>query len=153
MKNYIALLAVALLAGCAHSHVYVQKPFPITSSATFTHTLKKNADMPDIASLTLESHLENQLRALSSNAPDAKGYTVQVTINQYRMRNTALRVFTGTFSGRDHITSMVTVTDKTSGEVVAEYQVVSRFASKKSSDNLLELHARMITNYLKTGKS
>jgi PBP1b-binding outer membrane lipoprotein LpoB len=148
----IALLALTVLCGCGSSAT-------VKEHLNFGNNASVKYKIADIKTDKVKNPVDGRVKdriiepidkaltrknMLQTNSSD-KAYTVTIDITGYRMKNGALRYFTGAMSGEEFIDSVVTVTDN-SGKTVGQANIHTYNLS--GFNTMAASHGKEIANFL-----
>ncbi len=143
---------LALLTGCVGTSLKVDQSYVYNASDSFSYSIIDEAEVTPQGMSIFKDRLKAQLIESTLYSEDSNK-EIEVTINNYRMRHGAARALAGIMAGADNITSTIRIKDKSSGDVVGEFQVVSKNPTATgTAKGLIEQHADKIVVYVKSGK-
>jgi len=154
----IAIIFVLLLAmtGCSTA-VKVTKEYQRSPDDRFHCVIKvvESTRVPDETITKLKTRLEDSLLRWNRLAKEETdhGKQVEITFNNYNMRNDGARLLVGMLAGADIIDTSVIVKSSDGSQVLAKFNVVSKNKTALGSEgDLIEDHASLIISYLVAGK-
>jgi hypothetical protein len=156
MSHFLAAVVVLSGVGCGSSTA-VRKSIdpnllPKEQRAVFEvkEISSEVTEAPQQFIVALNDYIESEMmkKGLLSNLGRGS-YVVTVAVKKYQMRSDFNRFMFGAFAGQDGVSSVVTVYDKYTGEIVGESEVSSYNSTAVGSpDMIAEMHAKEIVSFL-----
>jgi hypothetical protein len=151
IQPILLVITVSIMTGCAGTSLQVQRSYVYDQSDTFLYEIIDNANVTTKGMSIFKERLNSQFNkmGLSNTKPNK---IVEITFINYYMRPGASRALVGIMAGADNITSMVTIKEKGTNNIVGNFQVISKNPTATgSAQGLIEQHADEIVNYIKHG--
>jgi hypothetical protein len=152
IQAILLVITVSIMTGCVGTSLQVQRSYVYDQSDTFSYEIIDNANVTTKGMSIFKDRLNSQFNkmGLSNTKPNK---IVEITFSNYHMRPGASRALVGIMAGADNITSMVTIKEKGTNNIVGSFQVISKNPTATSSARgLIEQHADEIVNYIKFGE-
>lgn len=151
------LFFVAYLAGCASSTV-IDKPInktglPAAGNARYfvTDVHSQVPDVPEQFPVAIKAYLKSELTKRGSLAKEQSSNSrdVEITITDYRMRDSVNRVLWGVLAGKDGVESTVQVRDHGTNSIIGESRISSyNVTTIGGPDDVAKMHAEEIAKFL-----
>ncbi len=114
----------------------------------FSYELKDWYKIPEIERGVFENKLETTLTEKNIFGADSN-LVLEITFEQYFMRDASSRLMGGVLAGIDNITTSVIIKNKENGQVLGRFKAISKNATAWGSKNsLIEQHAEKIASFL-----
>ncbi len=162
MKSKINLLILLpfFLTSCATSFINsgtlpgtgtditALKEFQPNGLEKFSYELKEWYKLPEIEQGVFENRLKTVLIEENIFGVDSN-LVLEITFEEYFIRNASTRFIGGVLAGIDNITTSVIIKNKENGQVLGRFNVTSKNATAWGSKNsLIEQHADKIVSFL-----
>lgn len=157
IKNYqIGIVIFCLfVTGCAGTSVRIKSAYNPDANDKFKYTIVNNRLVPEKALTIFRERLIQQMKSSGILAVESEGVakSVEIKFTSYKMRHGASRAMVGAMAGSDRILSTIYIKAKKTNATLAEFEVYSKNPTAMgTSRGLIEDHADLIVQYLKTGK-
>ena len=127
----------------------VSKSLNYEGSQYFSYKVESLYKLSDQDLYVFTNRIETQLKQKLLYQENTNK-VIEITFDNYVMRDNSTRFVAGVFAGIDNITTSVVIKDKNSKKILGAFQVISKNATAWGSTNsLLEQHADKIISYLK----
>lgn len=146
--DYLIIVLVFLLSGCAGSQVLVDQKFTAQSGDQFNLEVTSSTVVPATELEMLTQMLDSDLRERNLQG-DSPTRNIQVTVTKYHFRSDASRILLGNSTGSDAIVSTVTIRRSSDGEMLGREEVITHNPTVVSTtDQLIKAHANKILSSL-----
>lgn len=160
-NKFISLLFLTiLLTSCATSiansavspgggtKITTLNEFQLTGSEKFSYKLIELNKIPEIEKGIFESRLKTKLREIDIFGADSN-LVLEITFEEYYIRDAAARLTVGILAGVDNITTSVVIKNKENEQELGRFEAISRNATIIGSKNdFIEQHADKIASFL-----
>lgn len=160
-NKFISLLFLTiLLTSCATSiansavspgggtKITTLNEFQLTGSEKFSYKLIELNKIPETEKGIFESRLKSKLREIDIFGADSN-LVLEITFEEYYIRDAAARLTVGILAGVDNITTSVVIKNKENEQELGRFEAISRNATIIGSKNdFIEQHADKIASFL-----
>ena len=124
------------------------KEFKPEGMEKFSYKLKDPYIVPEKEREVFKNTLETTLREKNIFRTDSN-LVLEITFEEYFMRNASSRLMVGALAGTDNITSSVIIKNKENGQVLGQFKVISKNPTALGSKNsLIQEHVDKISSFL-----
>lgn len=153
LAKIIALISISILCACGGQNTTINKELKLTGATKYKikeiNGEKINREIDPKFSSRVRERLESHLRSggLLQEGSSGDAYNVSIDITKYRFKQGTLRFFTGPFSGKEFVESVITVKDK-SGKSLGTATVYTYTYNIVGVNTLGAQHAKEIAEFL-----
>ncbi|QBG36869.1 DUF4410 domain-containing protein [Litorilituus sediminis] len=152
--NAVFLLLISLvISGCAAPRMFITQPYMPTSADSFEYKISQKVKVKENALAIFSEQIGKSLAESKLNE-NVANKLLDITFTSYNVRHGAKRAMLGVFAGSDYVVTQVVIYDKSSGEAVSKFRVISENnKAVGSTKGLLQDHAKKTIAYIKTGRA
>ena len=160
-QKFISLFSLTiLLTSCASSiansavspgggtKINTLNEFQLTGSEKFSYKLIESNKIPETEKGIFENRLKTKLAEKDIFGADSN-LVLEITFDEYYIRDAAARLTVGILAGVDNITTSIVIKDKLNEREFGRFEAISRNATIIGSKNaFIEQHADKIASFL-----